>query len=188
VSLATEREVAEHALAALPGTDAEKSTWPPVAARLRRVRAAAGMSVAQVAYLAGMTRGSYGDLEAYDDEVFTALDIGSLARLASALQMTPMYLLFGADAAAGACTSSTAIVERLRQRMNNEHLAAENFWQLLGWDLSEVLSDPTALLELNIVALRDVCNAIDVDWTTALLCLGVRTTPVDGFAFQVLGD
>lgn len=177
MELTDQRELAEQALAGLrAGTEVGPQQWPGAADRICDARRRRGRSDVQVADRAGITISSYCDLEACNDEAFTVLSLTQLARLGHVLDVSPHVLLFGEGTAAPKREVALAeIAERLGDRMASEGLGVDEFGERVGWDLAEVLASPEALWRLNLVGLRDVCNAVNLDWVAALP--GLQSSP-----------
>lgn len=164
----SDRALAEQALASLDTGNTSGCRWPPVAERIRQARERLGLTITEVAKLVGITSSSYYDAEGRDDEVFTVLSLAQIVRLGRLLSVAPGELLFGPSGPERQEISFAEIVERLGEKLEASGLSAEEFGEKIGWDVSNVLSRSDALWEFNLVGLRDVCNAIDVDWVTAL--------------------
>jgi transcriptional regulator with XRE-family HTH domain len=129
-----------------------------------------GLADVELARRIGISLSSYRDLEARDEETFTVLSLGNLVRLAHELNLAPRTLLFGADAPEeGEGTITLDEVSRkLRDRQAASGLSVHEFGDTIGWDVEQLLSEPAALWDFNLVGLRDVCKAVGIDWATIL--------------------
>lgn len=163
-----ERELAEQAFEALDSEDASSRQWPAVADRIRAARQRGGLTGAQVAEQVGITSGSYYDVEARDDETFTVLSIADIVRLGKVLNLSLGELLFGRSGPEKQGVTFAEIADRLRNRLAASGLSVEEFGEKVGWGVGDVLSNPEALWEFNLVGLRDVSKVADVDWVAAL--------------------
>jgi transcriptional regulator with XRE-family HTH domain len=169
VTSPNERELAELAFAALDSGDAPSQLrWPAVASRLRKARQQQALTHAQVAERAGVTSGSYYDAESRNDETFTVLSISDIVRLGRLLKVSLGELLFGRTDPAKQKVTFTEIADRLRDRIAASGLSVEEFGEKIGWEVNDVLSNPEALWDFNLVGLRDVSKAVDVDWVATL--------------------
>ena len=170
MALMDERELVDTALAQLSsGAGSEPTRWPPVGRRIKEARERAGLSESDIAARLGMTASEYWDIELHDDEAFSVFAIAELAHLAELLGVSLEVLLFGADVeVVPGRTPYRVIAERLATVIASEGVTIETMSDRVGWDLAPVLRDPEALGQFNVVGLRDVCRAIDIDWVSAL--------------------
>ncbi|HEX7077178.1 MAG TPA: hypothetical protein VF363_02020, partial [Candidatus Eisenbacteria bacterium] len=137
--------------------------------RIREARERLGLSRSFVAASLGLQDSLYWDVEFHDDEVFTNFSIGSLARLASILQTPLCALLFGLRSEAPAArTSFASVAQRLKALTETEGLSTGELEERVGWELEGVFADPEALSTFTVAGLRDLCDAVGVDWVTAL--------------------
>ena len=78
-------------------------------------------------------------------------------------------LLFGFDLERPLSRTPYAVIaERLSALMAKEGLTVEELSNRVGWDLAGVLRDPEKFAQFSVVGLRDVCQAVGVDWVSAL--------------------
>jgi transcriptional regulator with XRE-family HTH domain len=129
-----------------------------------------GLTDVEVAQRIGMSVSSYRDVEARDEETFTVVSLGSLARLGQELKLSPSTLLFGGREPQEGERNVTLdeVSRRLRDRLAASDLSVHDFGERIGWDVDKVLSDPEALWDFNLVGLRDVCRAVGIDWLAVL--------------------
>jgi len=167
----TERARAERALDARVDdtADEESIEWPAAVKRIAAARERQGLSETDVASRVGLTIPAYFDLEQFEDEVFTVIDLNQLSSLAAALGVKPAVLLLGdeAEPIPQDITPEDAVAHL------NEHLATrrqsiEELEEAVGWFLAPVVADPTHLWTYPVEALYVICKAIGVDWVRAL--------------------
>jgi DNA-binding XRE family transcriptional regulator len=164
-----ERELAEEAFAGLDSSTHVAERWPPVTERIREARRRKGLSDSEVADRVGITTDAYYDLEARDSEAFTVLSLAELARLGQALTVSPRALLFGEENVVHeGRTPFAEISRRLKDRLTKEGLAIDEFGDKVGWNIADLVRNPDALWDFNLVGVRDVCLAVDIDWVTAV--------------------
>jgi transcriptional regulator with XRE-family HTH domain len=169
VGFAEERERAERALAAADHDDGEEAEFPPVAQRFTLAREALGISQADVAERWHQPLSMYWDLEFHDSEAFDVISINDLVTLASILQVSAMYLLFGEEPSPPLPpVPYTEIVRRLREKMEADKLSVDEMEDLVGVEIREYLEEPERLAELPIFLLRDVCQVVGADWAATL--------------------
>jgi hypothetical protein len=111
----------------------------------------------------------YWDLEFHDDEAFTVIAVSDLVILAAILRTPLMRLLFGEEPSPPlAAVPYSDVARRLRARMEDEAIAADDLSERAGWELAEYLDTPEKLAELPICGLRSICRVAGVDWAAAL--------------------
>src|SRR5262245_29025 len=166
----TERLSAEGALDAISRTDDTQSLeWPAAAGRVQQARLASGLNENEVAHRLGISVHAYGDLEAYDDEVFTVATLRDLARLSQIVSVEPKVLLLGAEAQGVEHTVTfAAIAEQLVRRISDSRVTAEKLGDEIGFRIEPILESPEALWDYSVEGLYSICKVLDVDWVTAL--------------------
>jgi transcriptional regulator with XRE-family HTH domain len=138
---------------------------PPVARRILRAREALGLTQDEVAARWGEQVSMYWDLELYDDEAFTVISVRQLQRLAAVLRTSVNALLFGEEPVPTLPgVSYDDVVARLRVRMVEDAVSADQLGDRIGWDIRQLLNDPSTFCEWPIDGLRSVCLAADVNW------------------------
>jgi hypothetical protein len=169
VGFQEERDLAERALASADRDDGEPPEFPPVARRFERAREALGLSQAEVAERWQQPTSMYWDLEFHDSEAFDVISVGDLSRLASILQVSMFYLLFGEEPSSPVPTVSySEIVRRIGETMAAKGLSIDEMGDAVGVELRDYMHDPDRLSELPIFELRWVCQAVGVNWVEAL--------------------
>ncbi len=169
MGFATERELVERALAQGDSDADGEPVFPPVARRFLEAREALGLTQEEVAERWGQPSSMYWDLEFHDDEAFTVVTVRDLAILTEILRVPLMRLLFGEEPTPPLPTVAySEVARRLQARMGSGAVSADELSELVGWELSELLEQPTRMADLPIFGLRWVCAAADVDWAATL--------------------
>lgn len=169
MAFATERELADRALAIHDAGDDREPVFPPVARRFLEAREALGLTQDDVASRWGQPRSMYWDLEFHDDEAFTVIAVRDLVILAGILRTSLMRLLFGDEPSPPLpAVSYSDVVSRLHARITNEPISVADLSELAGWELAAYLDEPEKLADLPICGLRSICLAAGVDWAAAL--------------------
>jgi transcriptional regulator with XRE-family HTH domain len=165
-----ERAQAEGAFAALSAPrSVSEPQWPPAARRIREARERIGLSESLVAGKLGMTLTEYRDVEFHDDEVFLTFSIKHLRALGEVLGLPLPQMLLGRDAEpVQPPTSSEEIARRISALAASRQVSLEELSDSVGWELEPIIRDPDSLAELNLDGLHDICDAIGVDWVSAL--------------------
>src|SRR5690348_7071797 len=57
---------------------------------------------------------------------------------------------------------------RVARFVERSGLSVDDAGERVGWELRDVLANPSAFWDFNVDGLRDVCNAIGVNWADAL--------------------
>src|SRR5262245_45053032 len=120
-----ERAAAERAMRARSSQTAEAASpddheWPPVARRIARARARAGLIEREAADRLGLAWPAYCDLERFDDEAFSVVSFKTLAALGRLVGVELRVLLLGADGEGAPSLSFREISQRLVQRLEQD--------------------------------------------------------------------
>jgi len=160
----TERRLAEVAMDGRWSADLaelEERRWPPVASRIREARLRTGLSDTEVARRLGLTVDSYCDLERYDDEAFSVVSLRDLDALGRILGVQPRLLLLGPEAEGLKRSITEAeITTHLADKVSDSGQSIEQFGDAVGWDITELLSDPKTLWSFSVEGLYDLCKPI----------------------------
>ncbi|MEP6573716.1 MAG: hypothetical protein ABJD11_13515 [Gemmatimonadota bacterium] len=143
---------------------------PPYANRLRAARERAGFSRESLSKQSGMALQHLEDLESFDEELLMTVTLAQLAALGQLIHVEPTELL--ADNPGTRRPESRiapeGIAELIRGRLRARGIPLEELEDEIGWELDRVLEDPATLFEFNADGLRDICDALGVDWLRAL--------------------
>ena len=155
----------------------EHDHTPPYAARLRTAREQTGRSIDTMAALLGMTREAYWDLESYDDEVLTCISIAQCAVLCRTLGMAPHTLFAEESSDEPGAINLEVLGLKITAHLQAEQMDLSAFEERVGWDVATWLERPQAFFTARypVDALRDICQAIGVNWVTvlsAIVCQG----------------
>lgn len=135
--------------------------------RLEAARLRAGLSEAQIAKHVGLPEAWYCDLEGFPDELFLNVSLAHLQLIADAVRVSPRELLTDTEDA-GAHVSFEELTRKLTAYRASSGLSVAALSQQVGWELKDVLIDPSEFWNFNVDGLRDVCATIGIDWMTAL--------------------
>jgi hypothetical protein len=114
----------------------------------------------------------YADLEAYDDELESAICLRQVRQLAQCLGVSIPELVTGARLS-GEPVPLAALPELVRSAMSRDGLSIDAFEEKVGWELREFLASPQEVAEnLPLMFLHDVATGVGIDY--------VRTLPVVG--------
>jgi transcriptional regulator with XRE-family HTH domain len=159
----------------------EHEDTPPYAARLRTAREQTGRSIDQMAALLGMTREAYWDLESYDDEVLTCISIAQCAWLCRTLGMAPRALFAEESSDEQGTINLDALGLKIKAHLQAEQMDLSAFEERVGWDVATWLERPQEFFtaRYNVDALRDICQAIGVNWVAVLSAIACQRPEED---------
>jgi transcriptional regulator with XRE-family HTH domain len=154
---------------------------PPYAARLRTAREQTGRSIDDMAALLGITREAYWDLESYDDEVLTCLSIEQVAVLCRTLGMAPRTLFAEESSDAQGAINLEVLGLKIKAHLQAEQMDLSAFEERVGWDVATWLERPQECFTTRypVEALRDICQAIGVNWVAALSAIACQRPDED---------
>jgi len=154
---------------ALEAKDSEAAPYPPTAKRFRAARARLGASEHDVAERWGLQASMYWDLELYDDEVFTCLDLDDVPRLARVLETPVMTLLFGSEPESPlAPVPYEEVATRIAEEATRRSMDLQQLAETIGWELEPIVRRPDEVGKLNLDGLYDICSAVGLDWVAVL--------------------
>ena len=167
MSFLAERDMARRALEYRgPGPAPD---FPPVASRIRAARERLGVSVQDFAARWSEEPSTYWDLELTDDALFRTVALGEIPRLASALELPVMVLLFGeVPMRAVAQVSYRDVAGAIDRQLSHDGLTVEQLSAAVGWELQPILDEPDVLSGLNLSAVLNICQAVRLDWVGLL--------------------
>jgi transcriptional regulator with XRE-family HTH domain len=137
------------------------------AERLKTARIAARLQVADMACQLGVSLAEYGDMESFDDELWTCVRLETLERLAALLRVQTLWLLAGTERTGNQWTFAELSVF-ITEFLKREHVALTDFEERVGWLIRDALTTPKSIGHWNIVQLMDVTNGLGLDWRSAL--------------------
>ena len=166
----TERLRAERAFRSIQNADEPDAVeWPATAKRIRDARLKVGVGEGEVADRLGTSIESYYDLETYDDEAFTVVDLRDLVTLGNIFGVEPSVLLLGSEVEhIRRSIDFSDIADGLKRRLATGAVTAEALSEEIGYDIEPVLASAGALLDFNVDGLYNICSALDFDWVAAL--------------------
>jgi len=138
------------------------------ASRLIAARERTGLSPDAVAHGVGLTVAAYADLEAYPNDLFMCISLADLQALGEILQIAPAELFGAAQSSAGPDIPFSEVVQRLNALRAAGKASVEELSTQIGYDLRDVLVDPSELWKFNIDGLRAVCKAVNLEWLAVL--------------------
>jgi len=167
--MASEFDRAEAALSRYAAGESADGEWPSVAQRVRQARERCGLTFESIAEQLGIHPSEYWDLEIHDDEAFTCMSVDELAQISSILGISVDEMLFDErDAPPGVQTPFEVVAARLVDVARQQGLTIAELGDRVGWELADAIANPASLGALNVAGLRDVCEAVGVEWRTAL--------------------
>lgn len=168
----TERARAERALEARAADDLpddDTIEWPAAGSRIAKARERRGLDNGEVASRLAVTFEGYRDVEEFDDEVFTVIDLNQLSELGAVLAVKPAVLLLGDEAEPiQQDIAPEDVVAHLNEHLATTRQSIEELEEAVGWFVGPVIADPRHLWTYPVEALYVICKAIGVDWVRAL--------------------
>jgi transcriptional regulator with XRE-family HTH domain len=145
-------------------------TRPPAAQRIKAAREKLNLSHDEVSERVGVSRDSYYDLEAQDDEAYMVISIRQLLKLGCALGVSARELVEEDDGPLlEERVSYEELAARVRAQIEAERMDVDAWGTKVGWDVAGLLGDPAKVADLNLDGLCDICRAIGVDWRAVLV-------------------
>ena len=142
---------------------------PRYTARLIAAREGMGLSQEALAAQAGLPKGFLWDLEAYPDDIVSAVSLRDLAAVCRVLRIEPAELFAPDGAAFPVPVRPQQLADAVQAHMTAAGLTPDTFAELVGWNITGLLADPpTAVAALNVDGLYDICAAASVPWLAAL--------------------
>jgi hypothetical protein len=132
---------------------------------LRRLREERGRSHQELARAGGITLPAYYDLEAYADELDTAIEVRSVALIARELGVNPSVLYGGGSEGA---VSTDDLASLIRTHLDQGGTSLEEFEDRVGYIVGESLTNPAKFGDFNADGLRAVCAPMNVNWFDVL--------------------
>lgn len=167
--------------AALARDSDDDGSYPPAAGYLTAARERLGLSEQQLRRRLGSVGHVCMDLEWYDSELFQCASVAVLVGLAAVLRTSVASLLFG-DSPASALPVATCadVSRRVGEVIAAERISSDEFGNRVGWDVEPLLHDPAVLATYNVQGLRDICQAVGVDWMSVVESLERQAAQENG--------
>ncbi|TAL31831.1 MAG: hypothetical protein EPN97_10490 [Alphaproteobacteria bacterium] len=158
----------------MKSSNPQKSDPPATyAARFRYYRERAGLSEAQMAAEVSKRFGytdprsftiyTLGDLEAYDDELFTLYSPREIWHFSRIFGINAQELL-NLDGSAAPVTAPE-LVQLIKKECATRNLSLEQFEDVVGWRLSVCMNPPELLLqEMTLDGMTWLCQELHIDW------------------------
>lgn len=138
---------------------------------VKQAREKAGKSLAEVFDDLQLTAEEYCDIEQYEDELYTAVDLKDILRLTRYFGLTVLDL-FASDRPAihgRQLDGFESLAFEIREHLRRNGLSLADFEEKAGWELGAFLADPsTGLKDWNVDCLRDITQELAVDWLSVL--------------------
>ena len=114
----------------------------------------------------GVTSPCYYDLESYDDELATTLDLDQVERLCALLGCKIRSLILEDEPTemGKECFNFPPIVAQIQACLTRHQILVEEFESRCGWEIRDALLDPAAARKWNLVCLRDVGKTLGLPW------------------------
>ena len=133
--------------------------------RLVAAREQARMSPEDVAAAAGISTACYYDLESAEGDIFSAVSFGKLGAIARVLGVQLAYILAGCRPdGSGKRMTMNGLADALSNHLRGHHQSVEAFESAVGWEVAQFLRRPSTASGWTIDYLREVSDAIGVDW------------------------
>jgi transcriptional regulator with XRE-family HTH domain len=141
----------------------------PVSARIRFARGKAGLTLQDVADVAGLTEHQCEDLEAFDDDAFMSVSLRSICSVAEAVGQPPDVLLAPSGLASRHAVTMEHLISEIIACMRASSESEEAFYERVGWDMSSAVRDPaTAWSTWNVDCLQDASKSVGIHWLDVL--------------------
>jgi transcriptional regulator with XRE-family HTH domain len=133
-----------------------------VSKRIKTLRKRAGLSPAAVASAIGLNLPSYYDLESYEDEWESAVNLSHFRVLAKILNVSPLELAGVSED--GLCAGTAEGFQTLIK----EWLSQGNRREDLSWEIDGILCDAEELYRNPVIFLKDLGTDLGFDWRAFL--------------------
>jgi len=128
--------------------------------KLKRIRESRGVVPHEIAKKLEIGSPWYFDLEAEGADLADELSVAQLRRLARELDVSPGSLFRETETV----LTPADLVDRIVAHLSKCGLSAEEFSSQVGWNIQGLLSDPRQIGSFGLIGLREICNAIGLDW------------------------
>jgi hypothetical protein len=137
------------------------------AERLKSARIAARLQVSDITCHIGVSLAEYGDMESFDEELWTCVRLETLERLATLLCVQTLLLLVGTERA-GDQRTFAELSASIMEFIERERLTLADFEERVGWVVADALITPKSIGHWHVVQLMDVTKDVGVGWRSAL--------------------
>lgn len=143
---------------------------------IRKRRDAIGLDHATVAAAMGINKSSYYDLEDFETEIWTCVEIIKVCRLCRFLKLTPDEVFEGSESSSGVAPHQGKYpvggLASLRLLIADELArtgeSVSKFEDRVGWELQGFLAGTESGLNWNMDGLADICQGCGADWLAVL--------------------
>ena len=134
--------------------------------KLKAFREKRGISPADVAAAAGISKAAYYDLESYGD-LENSISLEKINALSALLNIQPYELFSSGSVSERISPNDLAVL--LEKSMKKRGISLSQMEEETGWALNSFVQKPaTAIQAWNIKALQDVCKAAGCKWLSVL--------------------
>lgn len=152
--------------------DREGNAMPTPREVLIHARIQSGQSIEEISRKAQVPSATYYDLESHEEDVHDAVSLADLRRVCDVLNISLSDLFRRPTATELASTSDfSALAEALSHYLQEHTVTVGEFETMAGWEVAEFLERPNSAWNWTVDYLRDVCNAIGVDWHSFLAAI-----------------
>jgi hypothetical protein len=134
--------------------------------RLKQARESSGKLPQEIAALVGIPDNFYYDLEGIDGELNSAVSLGELSKLSSALGIHTRFILDGRTE--GNQISPEQLCAKIQAYISATGISTEDFEERVGFVIKPSLRNSAEVLNWNVDCLRFVCEELGLDWRQAL--------------------
>jgi hypothetical protein len=138
----------------------------PYNIRYKRLREASGKSIDDIAAATDLPIEMCYDLEDHPSEFTLGASLREITRLSSALGVDTKSIF--EDRSTGPKMSAMQLRDRIQEHLVESGTDIAMFEDEVGFIIEPALKKPEEMLEWNVDCLRFVCDAIGVDWLSAL--------------------
>ena len=135
--------------------------------KLEIIRAQKLLSQEELASCAGLSLSTYSDLEGMGD-LQDNISLRNLRKLCKCLQIRPIELFTEAENDFRQSIGFEEIQKTVKEYLSVHNLELSRFENQVGWELAEFVNNPDAAWKWNVEELRNVCDAVAIDWLSAL--------------------
>lgn len=139
---------------------------------LRSARLRSGKNASDLAKHTGGSVSSYYDLENCSGELFMSIDLRDLQGLCEDLGIRVRQLF--PKAVTSTVVSPAGLRERVESYLSQGRVDLGSFEDKVNYEIGQFLRDPSTIGDWNLDCLRNVCDAVGVDWQAVLPLAGLE--------------